>query len=129
MELFLLLLFIFVLIIVPIAVFFMIRRVFKIFRFLPNLFNKVVVPSYEKMSTEQQSEGTHSNKMNLNEEQMDFIKNSFLSKQIEFNPKNFKAKTKKKLSIAALIIGLPALGFVLYKLFWVIHDFIMLTYF
>lgn len=121
-----LVIFLFLLIILPMAGFFVIRRVFRIFRFIPYLMREVIVPQM-KMAAED-GEGNH-HKTKLSPEQIRIIENSVLTSSLEVNPKRFTKKAKKRLSLAGIFFGITILGVVLYKVFWVIYDFIVLTYF
>lgn len=118
--------FVIFLIFMPMYMFTLFRRVFRIFRFVPYLMREVIIPQM-KMATEE--EGGEENKINLSPEQIRIIENSVLTSSLEVNPKRFSKRTKKRLSAAFAAIGLVILALVAYQLFWVIYDFMILTFF
>lgn len=121
-----LVIFLFLLIVLPMMGFFIIRRVFSIFRFVPYLMREVIVPQM-KMAAEE--EGGEKNKIKLSSEQIRILENSVLTSSLEVNPKRFSKKMKKRFAITGTIVGLIILAFVLYKVFWFVYDFVVLTFF
>ena len=138
MEIIFFVIFMVLLVFVPVMAFFVIRRVFSIFRFIPFAVKEMVIPQLIKISENANTQNGgfvgpdgHYQRYQptLSQEELDILKNSFLGKQIEINPKRFTKKAKKGLSLAGIFFGITILGVVLYKVFWVIYDFIVLTYF
>jgi len=117
--------FLILLIFTPIYVFMLFRRAFRIFRFLPYLMREVIIPQM-KMAAEEEGE---ENKIKLSSAQIKIIEDSVLTSSVEVNPKRFSKRTKKRLSAAFVAIGLVILALVAYQLFWVIYDFMILTFF
>lgn len=115
------------LIFMPMYMFILFRRVFRIFRFVPYLMREVIVPHLYEVVQTKEKEGE--SKINLSPEKIKIIENSVLTSSLEVNPKRFSRRTKKKLSIAFATIGLVILALVVYKLFWFVYDFIVLTFF
>lgn len=119
------------LIFMPMYMFILFRRVFRIFRFVPYLMREVIIPQI-KMATETEEEGEggeKENKIKLSSAQIKIIEDSVLTSSLEVNPKRFSKRTKKRLSVAFAAIGLVILALVVYKLFWFVYDFIVLTFF
>jgi maltodextrin utilization protein YvdJ len=130
MEILFLVIFLGLLTILPIMAFFVVRRVFSIFRLIPHIMKEVVLPHLAHISEVAESDdGRRYTRVALSQEQIDLIRKSFLGKQIEVNPKRFSPKSKKTMAILGGIIGITILSVVVYKMFWVIYDFIVLTYF
>jgi len=131
----LLVIFLFLLIVFPImgffVSFFVIRRVFAIFRFIPYIIREVVIPHWQKdMESAANDDGEVRHKKTvLTPDELNILKNSFLTKQINVDPRKFAKKNKKKLATIGIIIGLLVFGIVLYKIFWIVYDFLVLTYF
>lgn len=65
----------------------------------------------------------------LTPDELDILRNSFLTKQVNVDPRKFAKKNKKKLATIGITVGLLVLGVILYKIFWVVYDFIILSYF
>lgn len=126
--------FVMFLIFIPMYAFVLFRRVFRIFRFVPYLMREVIIPQI-KMATETEEEGEggeggeKENKIKLSSAQIKIIEDSVLTSSVEINPKRFSKRTKKRLSVAFAAIGLVILALVVYKLFWFVYDFIVLTFF
>lgn len=132
-----LVIFLFLLIVLPMMGFFVIRRVFSIFRFIPYLMREVIVPHWQK-DMESAANGNNEigedgiiryKKTVLTPDELDILRNSFLTKQVHVNPKKFAKKNKRKFAILGVILGSAILGIVLYRIYWVVYDFIVLTYF
>lgn len=132
-----LVIFLFLLVVLPMMGFFIIRRVFAIFRFIPYVIREIVIPHWQKdMESVANNDGTvlgeddfRYKKTVLTPDELDILRNSFLTKQVNVDPRKFAKKNKKKLATIGIIIGLLVLGIVLYKIFWVVYDFIILSYF
>ncbi len=123
--------FIIFLIFMPMYMFTLFHRAFRIFRFVPYLTREVIVPQM-KMATETEEEGEggeEKNKIKLSSEQIRIIEDSVLTSSVEVNPKRFSRRTKKRLSAAFAVTGLVILALVTYQLFWFVYDYIVLTFF
>lgn len=136
-----------ILIVWPITIFFIIRRMIQVIRFSKTYFKSIIMPYFEQMAKEgngspvpvdvdTDSDGNSNYyrggglyNMKLTPEQLKILENSFFNKKVELNPKRFKPATKKRISIIGLIVTLGAIGFFGYKVFWIIYDFIYLTFF
>lgn len=119
--------FVVLLIFIPMYAFVLFRRVFRIFRFVPYLTREVIVPHLYEVVQTKEKEGE--SKINLSPEKIKIIENSVLTSSLEVNPKRFSKRTKKRLSATFIVIGLVILALVVYKLFWFVYDFIVLTFF
>ena len=115
------------LIFIPMYIFILFRRAFRIFRFVPYLVREIIVPHLYEVGQTKEKEGE--SKINLSPEKIKIIENSVLTSSLEVNPKRFRKKTKRKLSITFTIIGLVILALVAYQLFWFVYDYIVLTFF
>lgn len=132
-----LVIFLFLLVVFPMMGFFVIRRVFAIFRFIPYIIREIVIPHWQKdLESVANDDGTvlgedgfRYKKTVLTPDELDILRNSFLTKQVHVNPKKFAKKNKKKLATIGITVGLLVLGVILYKIFWVVYDFIILSYF
>lgn len=123
--------FVIFLIFAPMYMFTLFRRAFRIFRFVPYLTREVIVPQM-KMATETEEEGEggeEKNKIKLSSEQIRILEDSVLTSSLEVNPKRFTKKAKKRLSLAGIFFGITILGVVLYKVFWFVYDYMVLTFF
>lgn len=136
-----------ILIVWPITIFFIIRRMVQVIRFSKTYFKSIIMPYFEQMAKEgngspvpvdvdTDSDG-NSNcyrggglyNMKLTPEQLKILENSFFNKKVELNPKRFKPATKKRISIIGLLIVALGIGAVIFNLFWIIYDYIYLTFF
>jgi len=135
MEILLIVFFIFMLVVVPMMMFGAVRFIFRVFRFIPKFFNTMYIPylqeTDEDVVTPDGDDNGYSRykKYQMSPEQIEFMKNSFMGKQVEFNPKYFREKTKKRLSVVGMAVGGAALAVVLYKLLVVVYDYLLVTYF
>lgn len=124
--------FIMFLIFIPMFMFTIVKRAISIFRFAPYLMREVIVPQMKRAAEEGEGfydeEGNH-HKIKLSPEQIRIIENSVLTSSLEINPKRFSKKMKKRFAITGTIIGLIILAFILYKVFWFVYDFVVLTFF
>jgi len=118
------------LIFMPMFMFTIVKRAISIFRFVPYLMREVIIPQI-KMAAEEEGKGGEEkeNKIKLSSKQIRILENSVLTSSVEVNPKRFSKTTKKRLSAAFATIGLVILALVVYKLFWFVYDFIVLTFF
>lgn len=135
MDVLYLVIFLFLLVVFPIISFFIsffvIRRVFTIFRFIPYIIREIVIPHWQKdMESAANDDGEVRHKKTvLTPDELDILKNSFLTKQINVDPRKFAKKNKKKLAIVGIVLGSIILAVILYKIFWIVYDFLVLTYF
>lgn len=137
-----LLIFLFLLVVFPMmgffVSFFVIRRVFAIFRFIPYVIREIVIPHWQKdmESAADEDNGTvlgedgfRYKKTVLTPDELKILQDSFLTRQINVDPRKFAKKNKKKLAIVGITLGSIILAVILYKIFWVVYDFLVLTYF
>ena len=129
------LVFVILLIFMPMYMFILSRRAFRIFRFVPYLMREVIVPQMKMVATKTEEEGEggeggeKENKIKLSSEQIKIIEDSVLTSSVEVNPKKFSRRTKKRLSAAFAVTGLVILALVTYQLFWFVYDYMVLTFF
>lgn len=127
------------LILFPMMVFVVIRRMFRIIRFIPKMFKEVIVPQYEKLSREggiptPDFDGSDNSnffgysRVQLEPEQIEFLKNSFFGKSMEVRPKHFRKITKKRLAIIGVGLGLLLVIITFVNLYPALRDYIVLTY-
>lgn len=129
METLLIIFFIIMLIIFPMILFGVVRFVFRVFRFIPKFFNTIYVPYISAAPDGDDNGHFKYKKYQLNPDQLEFIKNSFIGKQVGIHPKYFRERTKRRLSVVGMVVGGAALAVILYKLLVVVYDYLLVRYF